>query len=432
MKLTKLKFSKIELVSFLYGLGSAITVRIIGIISLSEIFSLIIFPYIISNVNFKNDKRFYNLILFSAIWLIGVVFSDIYNNSTTINFIKGFFSIIPFLTSLVFSYWLISKNIYLIFPFLWGYAFSLTFAAGFGFDAFYNEYLLRVGLQDVSQLSQYNKILVGIINIFITSAISITFYRKYPRLIIFLILAIGCISLFLGSRSIFLINILAFGTLIFVRYNTRNIPQDGLIWQFFLRKKLVVFIVLILFFGLLGKLGYEVSVKNGWLGKDEFNKYQMQSSTKIGLFSGRGEFIASFLAIKDSPFFGHGSFAIDTNGYGYQAGLIAGYSNSILDDLKSKADKSLIPTHSHLFSSWVNYGFLGALFWIYIIVFVLFDFFRNYIFLFPNFIPYLISSLFGIFWVILFSPFSQKPYLAMNLIFFIVLMKVKDNYFIKH
>lgn len=423
--------SRFNFFSFIYGLGSAITVRVLGILSISEIISLILFPLMFSNFSFKNDKRFYKLIILLIFWLFGVVLSDIYNNTSTINFIKGFFSIIPFLTCLIFSYWLLSRDIKLIIPFLWGYSCSYALGSGLGLDAYYIDYVAREGLDGVTQLVHYDKILVWIVNVFITGALSISFYYKYPKTVISLIFLVSIVSLILGSRSTFLTNLFIVVFLIFLRVFTNKIPTNGFIWQDYLGKKLLLFLSIILASGFLAKSIYETSASRGLLGVDEYNKFLMQSTAKIGLLSGRGEFVASYLAIIDSPIFGHGSYAVDSKGYGYKAGLIAGYSDFNIDQLYNKIGESLIPTHSHIFTAWVNYGLLGGLFWCYVLIFILFKFFKSYLFLFPQYIGFIFSALIGAFWVILFSPFSQKPYLAMILVFFIILMKIKDSYVTK-
>jgi O-antigen ligase len=360
--------------------------------------------------------------------MVSTVISDNYNHTATIDALKGIFTLVPFLACLIFAYWILSYNYELMIPFLWGYIISFILSAGFGFDAFYIEMLNRKELSSVSQLGQYDKILIWILNSFITGAFAMTYFKRYPRFVTLTILLFSFYALLAGSRGSFLIIFIVSVILIIIFLLTRGLPWDGKIWQQRLEGKIPRFIILFFILIFLAKNIYEVAVTKGYLGQAEFIKYQMQKNSKIGLFSGRGEIISAFLAVRDSPLLGHGSYAKDDKGYGYQGALLAGYDKVLMRWYEYNSGKDYIPTHSALWQAWVWNGLAGGIFWIYILVWILVKFSRKYLFEFPDYMAYLLLSIFGLFWAILFSPFSQKPFLAMSIMFIVVLMKEVDNF----
>ena len=255
-----------------------------------------------------------------------------------------------------------------------------------------------------------------------------TYFKKWPKLITGLIFIFALFSLIQGSRSEFLLNFIISGLLFYILINTASIEEISPTWHQKFRNILPKFILLVFTMLFITANLYEYSVKNGYLSDDESYKYYMQKNTKIGLFSGRGELIASFLAIKDSPILGHGSFAKDSNAYGYKASVLIG------DDFNSESyflenrNENYIPTHSHLWQAWVYNGVFGAIFWLFILIGILGVFFKNYIFFYPQYLAFTLCSFFGMTWNILFSPFSQKPLLATSIVFFVILMKNKDKF----
>ncbi|MBV5312531.1 MAG: hypothetical protein JZU47_04495 [Prolixibacteraceae bacterium] len=422
-----MKFSKNQLIAFLFGLGATISIRMVGIFAISDLIAIFFLPFLAFKQNMFVDRRFRRVIILLLLWMASTVVSDIYNHSTMTNAAKGFFTLVPFLACLIFAYWLLRKNYELMIPFLWGYVISFTLSAGFGFDAFYIEMIQTKGVAGVTQLDHYNKIKVWIISAFISGAFAITYFKRFPRFVTLVIFSFSFIVLLDGSRSIFLIYFIVAISLIYILRITKNLHWDGDIWSMNLQRKVTRFSFYIIVLIFAAKGVYSFSATNGYLGENERQKYDDQSSTKIGLFSGRGEIISSFLAIKDSPILGHGSYAIDNVGYGYQAAKLIGANDLSLEWNMNRIGENYIPTHSHIWQAWVYNGFLGGVFWIYILIGVLIVYISKYLFLYPRYQAYILCSLANAIWNILFSPFSQRPLLATSLVFFIVLMQAEDQ-----
>ncbi len=422
-----MKFTKDQLLAFLFGLGATISIRLVGIFAISDLIAIFFLPFLVFKQNMFTDRRFRRVIILLLLWMASTIVSDIYNDTSTINSIKGIFTLVPFLACLVFAYWLLRKNYELMIPFLWGYAISFTLSAGFGFDAFYIEMIQTKGVTEVSQLGHYNKIRIWIISAFISGAFAITYFKKYPKFVTLVIFLFSFIVLIDGSRSTFLIYFIVALSLIYILRITKYLPWEGVLWSMNLKRKVTRFSIYIILLIFIAKEVYSISVTSGYLGENERQKYEDQSNTKIGLFSGRGEIISSLLAIKDSPILGHGSYAIDNFGYGYKAAKLIGANDLSLEWNMNIIGENYIPTHSHIWQAWVYNGFLGGVFWIYILCGILIVFMINYLFSFPKYQAYVLFASIGTFWSILFSPFSQKPLLAFTIVFFIVLMKEKNK-----
>jgi len=146
----------------------------------------------------------------------------------------------------------------------------------------------------------------------------------------------------------------------------------------------------------------------GYFGEEAQKKYEIQAQGEYGvLLAGRNELIFSSQAIADSPIIGHGSWAKDPQ---YRQLYWKLYDFRYVDDDIGKIKEmiyanDLIPVHSHIFGGWVWAGFLGAVFWMWIIIF-LWKVLLQSIVLRHRYVPVLsITVLLGT-WNIFFSPFG--------------------------
>ncbi|CAN0598211.1 unnamed protein product, partial [Laminaria digitata] len=106
-------------------------------------------------------------------------------------------------------------------------------------------------------------------------------------------------------------------------------------------------------------------------------------------------------AVADSPFIGHGSWAknpkyaqriLELEKFGYEVNYIA-------------AENQLIPTHSHIMGAWVEAGFLGMVFWFWVLMLV-FRVLSNLYMVREPLAPMITFVGFLMLWDILFSPFG--------------------------
>ena len=163
--------------------------------------------------------------------------------------------------------------------------------------------------------------------------------------------------------------------------------------------------------------GYEQAAARGYVSERARWTYEQQDSGSFGvLLGGRSAIYVSARAVMDSPFLGHGSWARDA---GYAARVLElrllGYDLHPLN--MSRSD--LIPTHSHLMGGWVEAGFLGAVFWLWVLLLV----FRvlSDLYLIREPLGPLIAFIgFMTLWDVVFSPFGAERRLTLP--FNVVLM----------
>lgn len=162
---------------------------------------------------------------------------------------------------------------------------------------------------------------------------------------------------------------------------------------------------------------YRYAATAGLLGEDAHEKYIKQTKGGTGVVSlligGRLDSFAGLLACRDRPIIGYGPWAIDNNNY-YEEFLRKYGAQEDYDDYveleryrQASGLPKLIPSHSHIISSWINFGLPGLLFWLYVL-FVIFRFARQDSWVIPQFFYFLVSLIPGFLWNIFFSPISDR------------------------
>jgi len=415
MKKTKNKNINInDILSLIAGLLGPFYVEIIGQFYLSEILLIFIFPIILINKKNKlyNLKYYKQIILFGIIWLFGQILSDFINITPFDDMLRGWASIIIFLIGIVSLYLLLENNYRRIKIFIVSYIISGIFVNFIQPSPYFQAepWKFRFG----TPISILLFLLVIILGQGQLSRMS-----KWA----WLLLLLGVVSFYLNSRSLGGM-ILLCGLILWMRGNPlfKNIlinihPQKALITGILL---------LVIIYGIL--IGYVYTVQNGYLGEEAKAKFEIQyNGSLVGLIlGGRAEILGAIPAIIDSPIIGHGSWAKDIN---YRLFLFKlselGYpiSTTYLNNTIYNSD--LIPAHSHLTQAWIWAGISGAIFWIWMLIFLIKTFIKtnNY----PNqFYPLILFFCIGGIWDILFSPFGAFVRLtwAFHLV---VLMTVFDK-----
>jgi hypothetical protein len=184
--------------------------------------------------------------------------------------------------------------------------------------------------------------------------------RKRQIAAVTMLAAIGAINLFLGFRSL---GALCAVAAIYSYFLLLTRLADSR-----LRKQRMLLTVAGLAAGVWGMTAiYAHGAQGGWFGEIEREKYEFQSSGVGGLLlGGRSAFLASSVAIIDSPILGHGSWAKDPmyKGILFESMAELGYENT-----GDEYEDDLIPSHSYLFGAWVESGVVGAVFWFWVLWF---------------------------------------------------------------
>lgn len=167
------------------------------------------------------------------------------------------------------------------------------------------------------------------------------------------------------------------------------------------------------------KSAYQWAALNNYLGDKARTKYEHQTAGGTGivklLIGGRADAFVGLLAIADSPIFGKGYWAPDTEGY-YEE-FLSRYGNpddyeTYIETMRYYASHGIvkdrmISCHSHITSFWVWYGLPGLVFWLYVI-YVIFRFLRHDVAVVPQWYYWLAAGVPGLLWHICFSPFNNR------------------------
>lgn len=367
-----------------------VEIRIVGRLFLAEIILTMLLPILLvgrGRALLGSLPR--TFLALGLIWLFGQIITDIIRSSYFEDYARGWSKIVFVLLNFSAIYLLLSyktKRMIL---------FAVGIAVGQVLQFFINPNVFAV---------EGHVWKFGVGNAVTLLLVVATQWRCFARIPFIPELVCGAaavLNVFLGYRSL---GALCFLTALYVtrqRYlMSRKEPsrQGGSV------KTLVGAIILggcaIVFVGTV----YGYAAGSGWLGEDAKQKYEWQSSGKLGFFiGGRPELLVSSLAIVDSPIIGHGSWAKDPK---YSMLLLEQLSNYDYEG-RSERDDDLIPTHSYLLGAWVESGLAGAVFWFWVLMFsakTLIVMRRSR----SQLSMLIVFGTFGLIWNILFSPFGAE------------------------
>lgn len=357
-----------------------------GRLTAIELLNLVVLPLLLVTRQFRltaQEKQFYIL---ASLWLLGAVSTDLIREAQFEDYSRGWLRIVILIINFTVFRWLIGRSLPRAVTFL-----SLLFVA------LAIRVALGVGTYEFLE-GELQPWRFGYGNLFFTAVLFFSSYlmsSPFLRAIgLTLPLAAAGLNLVLDARGLF--GISALSALIFIATARRKRPISP--------AAVGAFSIL----GMIGAVGlvaiYSYTASSGLLGPDAQRKYELQSQGDGNvILGGRSELYGSLAAIEDSPIFGHGSWARDPT---YAALRIQSMRQAGIrvsqDDIKS----DYIPTHSHLFGSWVEAGILGAAFWLWALVIAIRGIYRAV--RMPSPLSGFIAFVgFSLMWDILFSPISN-------------------------
>lgn len=397
-----MNYDRKDILVFIIGLLSMIKLRILGTFGVSELIVFISYLFV-NPFKAQENSQIRNLMYFAFLWLVGVLLSDLVNNSTLEDSLKGAFNVVFLMALIPFCYWaLIDKPSRMLF-----------FWAGVGISSILGFRYQRLGMMNELQA-----------DIWLVYALKWSFlflggwlYYKGKRTWSYaLIIAFGTWTLFHLSRNIFLIFTFTVVLLLYIgKLDDTNIEYK---LQRYKQGVIKLFLVLgIAFIGITNV--YEKLASDGVLGERAKVKYERQKNSEIGLASGRADFLASLYAISKKPVFGYGSYAKDKNHLYDRFNKMIGMPSS--PGAKSSALKH-VPGHSYMLGAWVYAGILGFVFWLFILK-TIFSFLRQHLFEDPQLLCMNLMLTFSMLWDIFFSPFSDR----LNFVMYIVLIIIFNS-----
>ncbi|MBP2550528.1 hypothetical protein J2858_003468 [Neorhizobium galegae] len=286
-------------------------------------------------------RHFYIL---AGLWFIGAISSDLINQSTFEDAVRGQAKIIFFVLNVTALRSLVgtdrSRAVLLIFAL--AVASSLRLALGLNGDELAEDPLGNAWKFGYGQLFSMASLLVS------AYALRSVWLRPFSSLPPF---AAAFIALMLNARNLTGLTALAGLVVAFIGGRRRPLSTPYLLT--ILAAALVVGMTVVNL--------YKYTASEGLLGREAQDKYIAQNEGKLNfLLAGRTESLASTQAIIDAPIFGHGSWAHDID---YVFLMLSRMEEAGLQVNWMNVQSDLIPTHSHLLGAWVEHGILGATFW---------------------------------------------------------------------
>ena len=386
-------------------------INIGGYAGISETVLVALFPFLcLKNYSIFTEDKCATILYLLIIWIIGVVCSDLYNDIIISATVRGLTPPVSLLASIIVIYPLLRKNPNSLKWYLVGTFFSSIisiFIFQTGADVG-NYEVLSGHVSAVEAVMGYKLFWVNRITSFISLPIT-GWYTVFPhKFSILLVLALAVFGLYEGGRSTFALGMVKVMLLAVGGHTAFTMRR--------MRKNVFPIMIIIGFVAIISKGIYATAAKSGWMGEAEYGKYEKQAEGKSLmeiLMAGRTEFFIASSAIKDHPFIGHGSMAIDKDGYVLR--FVQEYGTDeelrlVLYDRQRNGDRT-IPAHSHIVLYWMWAGLAGLLPWIYILYLIISTIFRR-IYVIPIYFGYIVVVGIGAIWNIFFSPFGMRMNMA--------------------
>jgi len=390
---------------FLIGLFSWTRITIVGRIGIAEFVCLFAGPVLF--LKDYNDLRRHGLLPMCWLWIlvsIGCLISSAYNHCTFSQWIRGVATPLTTFGLTVVIYHLLRNNLdgfrWLILG--WSLTGIFTFVVnGASFTALLSEEG-HIGSNESAVMRMY---LFAPLVLIPTRC----WYTKIPIWLSFgLLMFYGLYTLTasVSGRSASLI-IIAGALLILIGGKSINRMIS-------LRKHVGVLLIGAIAFAFAAKFGYSKAATAGMLGERARIKYEQQTHGKDSmlalLMGGRIQFFAGAYAAMLQPIVGYGPWPIDKMGvYEDFLGKYGDYEDVriYVENLNRNGGVGEIPTHSHIVGFWVWYGVCGLILWLYVL-YIIFQFFRKYIDVMPQWYGMFATLIPALLWSIFFSPFGER------------------------
>lgn len=397
----------------LYSLFSNMYAVLIGKIAICEFFAIIDF------LSFKNvififrkvpDLKKISFAFF--LFFIAQFMSDFYNNSEINNELRGWANILMSILVLTFLTKCLFNSSALIISFLTAQIFSILI---FNFSEY------SFSISDGASFKFYLCPMLNNIVLIISWRLNCRNNNSdnVRNLLLFVFFGLFCIYNDYRSNGVFMIltGILFYKRNLFYKLNVRKLIKVLVLFSLTLQLIFSIFVFQIL-------SGNIVNDRTKMQLESIDNPYNLVNL----LIVGRAETFVAIEAIKEKPFFGHGSWAPDPKGkYNY---LVA-VSQKADKDFDQKYDQStqgFIPSHSVLLGSWMNAGIVGF----FAIGFILILFMKSSLQILKTpsdltkvFIPIVIFFMLNGVWNFLFSPLAHLRQTLPIMIAFIIILNQK-------
>lgn len=407
---------------FLVGLFSYTSIRIIGMIGISELFLVVFSPFVF----FRDAGRMRNegtllLSVLSLLWLFGAILADWMAKTPFEIAIRGVaFPVVTF-ASITSIASLVRNNLAGMKYLILGMFFSSIISI-FAFQSHVMGGYESGTAEAIQAVMEYKLFWPLLISGIATLPIQVWYFSTPNWYALLVTLICAFVNLFFGGRSLFLIGFTSFFLLCAVMKNANKIRS--------LKNKILLFLLIFAAVGFITSHIYKMAIKKGFLGEYEERKYLSQTERGEGmmslLLSGRSDFFVSLFAALDRPVIGWGSHALDEKGYLIEFARKYGTDKGVEDALRLSeimGGTPRLPMHSHLTGFWCWHGIFGGLFWLYAIYIVVKGLIKgasNY----PASFGYLSVAIPFQVWTMLFSPYSRRIPESALMVFCVMILNI--------
>lgn len=413
---TLLTVNLTQIFLFALGLGSFVSIRVVGLIYVSELLAILLLPLLV--VHTRRDIRpLYLAVTFIMLWIIGTIISSIVNNVSYENALKGIGTVGLMLPSILAAYYLLVDNLSNITFYLYGKAISVFL----GFFLFTPEHIaeqiLVKGLLTFFQESLASMLIPTFILI---AHLLWSSGRRLASLALVSAAAFG--FLVLGSRGGFFICLVSSLLIWITGYRNRPLSSYA---KFDLPST-----VLLTIFGLvliwLGFKFYSFVAVSGFIGEYSQIKYLNQSDSEIGILVARADFIQALLAVKENPIFGYGPYAVDSTSVRIRVSELIGDYRSLAYYEGLALEETMVPRHSFILGAWVFSGILAVPFWLYVI-YLCVDYIKNRMQVVPYLIAFLSLTIIFLIWNVFFSPLQGRTDICFTIAVLLIVRLIYRN-----
>lgn len=402
-----------KLVLFVFPCLMTLKFNFLGEIYVSELISIFICLALFKR-NFYLIKEYLSIFfVLTFIFLFSQVISDLYMNTPSKDFLRGWANILFFIINTIAILIVINNKIENI------YIFSIGLFSGILLTFFINPNIYAQG-------GQYWKFGIGygltfLIALFTTK---ISLNKQNLKIIIFFILC--SFNFYMGFRSLAGVCFIVFMLLLINKFDfVKNFFKNSKT-NFY---KTIILFFTILFFAYVLNYIYSFLASNNYLGDMEALRLRNQSGFFGILVGGRQELLTYVYAISKSPFIGYGSWPNNPFYDELLSDLLIkyGYLNAVVQNYSAEK----LPIHSHIFGAWVTAGIFGIFIWVWLLIKILralIIIFKNY----NNWTAYFALVCVWFTWDIFFSTFKgDGRFYGAYFVYLILFINNNKNFYAK-
>lgn len=392
---------------FLIGAFSMTQIKLGAKIGISEAVCCLIGPFLfLKNLSVYRRDGVSLYFYFLIFWIFGALFSDYYNHSLFVQYLRGFTVPLTLFSVSVCVYHLLRKNPLNLKWVLIGIAVSSVISIFF-FQRGVAGDLAAEGhaVEAVERVVGYKLFWANMVITWVGLPI-VCWYRSVPSALMYLaLIVISFVSLMSGGRALFATSVLSIFFIWLGGKSAQSIHD--------VQKKIPVVLIVMLCLAALLKGGYSYAATHGYLSEEETKKYQQQTTKGTDflslLMSGRGDFFIGLIAALEKPLTGQGTQALDLQGYEREFVSKYGTDEEVAQFLRKEVLGYLrvIKSHSHVICYWMWHGVAGLTFWIYVLCLVI-QTVRKRLDFIPEWFGYLALTLPIFTWDYFFSPLSLR------------------------